>query len=66
MIKKGENQDKIFVINDQFGCPTYSKDLVECTLKIIVSNKLNKNKVYNFSKRRVIQIGMTLQKKYLN
>ena len=49
MIKKGENQEKIYVINDQFGCPTYSKDLVECTLNIIVSKKLNNYKVYNFS-----------------
>ena len=49
MIKKGENQEKIYVVNDQFGCPTYSKDLVECTLNIIVSKKLNNYKVYNFS-----------------
>ena len=49
MIKKGEKGQKIYVINDQFGCPTYSKDLVDCTLNIIVSNKLNKYKVYNFS-----------------
>ena len=49
MIKKGEKGEKIYVINDQFGCPTYSKDLVDCTLNIIFSNKLNKYKVYNFS-----------------
>lgn len=49
MIKKGGNGEKIYVINDQFGCPTYSKDLVECILNIMVSNKLNKYKVYNFS-----------------
>ena len=49
MIKKGEKGEKIYVINDQFGCPTYSKDLVDCTLNIIVSNNLNKHKVYNFS-----------------
>ena len=49
MIQKGENGDKIYVINDQFGCPTYSKDLVDCTLNIIDSNKFNKHKVYNFS-----------------
>ena len=49
MIKKGEKGQKIYVINDQFGCPTYSKDLVDCTLNIIVSNKLNSYKVYNFS-----------------
>ncbi len=49
MIQKGENGDKIYVINDQFGCPTYSKDLVDCTLNIIDSDKFNKHKVYNFS-----------------
>jgi len=49
MIKKGENSDKVYVINDQFGCPTYSKDLVDCTLNIVASNKFNKHKVYNFS-----------------
>ena len=49
MIQKGENGDKIYVINDQFGCPTYSKDLVDCTLNIIDSNKFNKHKIYNFS-----------------
>ena len=49
MIKKGEKRDEVNVINDQFGCPTYAKDLVDCTLKIIGSNKFNKHKVYNFS-----------------
>ena len=49
MIKKGEKGEKIYVINDQYGCPTYSKDLVDCTLNIIASGKLNKHKVYNFS-----------------
>ena len=49
MIKKGENADKVYVINDQFGCPTYSKDLVDCILSIITSNNFNKHKVYNFS-----------------
>ncbi len=49
MIKKGEFSDKVFVINDQFGCPTYSKDLVDCTIHIIASNKFKKHKVYNFS-----------------
>ena len=49
IIKKGENNDKVYVINDQFGCPTYSKDLVDCTLNIIASDKFNNYKVYNFS-----------------
>ena len=49
MIKKGENEKKVYVINDQFGCPTYSKDLVDFILKILDSNKLYKKKIYNFS-----------------
>ena len=28
IIKKGKNSDKVYVVSDQFGCPTYSKDLV--------------------------------------
>ncbi len=49
IIKKGENEDKVYVINDQFGCPTNSKDLVDSVLNILSSNKLYKKKVYNFS-----------------
>ena len=49
MIKKGEYGGKVYVINDQFGCPTYSKDLVHCTLHIIDSNKFKNHKIYNFS-----------------
>ena len=49
IIRKGQNAKKIYVINDQFGCPTYSKDLVDCTLNIIVSNAFNNYKVFNFS-----------------
>ena len=45
MIKKGENGGKVYVINDQFGCPTYSKDLVDCILNILDSDKLYKKKV---------------------
>ena len=49
MIKKGEYGGEVYVINDQFGCPTYSKDLVDCTLHIIASNKFKNHKIYNFS-----------------
>ena len=49
MIKKGEKGEKIYVINDQFGCPTYTKDLVNVILSIIDSNVKPKYKVYNFS-----------------
>ena len=49
MIKKGEKGEKIYVINDQFGCPTYTKDLVNVILSIIDSRVKPKYKVYNFS-----------------
>ena len=49
MIKKGCNNDKIFVVNDQFGCPTYAKDLVDTVFKILNSNLNPKNKIYNYS-----------------
>ena len=49
MIKKGEKEEKVYVVNDQYGCPTYSKDLVNCVLDILSSHKLYEKKVYNFS-----------------
>ena len=49
MIKKSDNGEKIYVINDQFGCPTYAKDLVNVILSIIDSGIKPKYKVYNFS-----------------
>ena len=47
MIKKGENADKVYVINDQFGCPTYAKDLVNVILLIIDLEIKPKYKIYN-------------------
>ena len=44
-----DNGEKIYVINDQFGCPTYAKDLVNVILSIIDSGVKPKYKVYNFS-----------------
>ena len=49
MIKKCDIDEKIYVINDQFGCPTYAKDLVNVILSIIDSGIKPKYKVYNFS-----------------
>tara|TARA_Y100000739_G_C20537816_1_gene432128 strand:- start:264 stop:1115 length:852 start_codon:yes stop_codon:yes gene_type:complete len=49
IINKGNNNEKIYVVNDQFGCPTYAKDLVNVILHIIQSEIKPKYKIYNFS-----------------
>ena len=51
ILEKIYRREKIFVVNDQFGCPTNAKDLAFDTLKIIDSGiKLdNHGKIYNYS-----------------
>ena len=51
IINKSKTEKEINVVNDQFGCPTYTKDLALDILKIINTNsKFNfKNKIFNYS-----------------
>ena len=51
VLKKIDKKEKIFVVNDQFGCPTNARDLALDTIKIINSKiKLDKHgKIYNYS-----------------
>ncbi len=51
MIDKCKAGEEINVVSDQFGCPTYAKDLADDILKIIKLNfKFNfKNKIFNYS-----------------
>lgn len=51
IIEKAKKEKKINVICDQFGCPTYAKDLALDTMNIISSNiKLDfDGKIYNYS-----------------
>lgn len=50
MISKMMNNEKISVVNDQYGCPTYAKDLVNDVMKIIRYEKIDYNgKIYNYS-----------------
>ena len=51
ILKKAKDEKEISVVNDQFGCPTYAKDLANDSLKILESkNKIDLNgKIYNYS-----------------
>ena len=51
IIDKCINNSEINVVDDQFGCPTYAKDLARDILKIIKLNtSLNfENKIFNYS-----------------
>jgi dTDP-4-dehydrorhamnose reductase len=49
MIDKGKNGDELYIVNDQFGCPTYAKDLVNVILGMLNSKFKPKNKIYNYS-----------------
>ncbi|KPV45227.1 dTDP-4-dehydrorhamnose reductase [Alicyclobacillus ferrooxydans] len=39
MLRLGQGGKSIRVVNDQFGCPTYTKDLAQFLLELIGSNK---------------------------
>ena len=47
------SKQKISVINDQYGRPTYGLDLAEVIIKLINSSKSFKNKIYHFSNEGV-------------
>ena len=51
IVKKAKKEENISVVCDQFGCPTYSKDLASDTMKILKSGlKLDfDGKIYNYS-----------------
>lgn len=51
IIQKAKENQNINVVRDQFGCPTYARDLALDTMKILKSNlKLDFNgKIYNYS-----------------
>ena len=51
IIKKAKKANELTVVNDQFGCPTYAKDLALDTINILESNmKLDINgKIFNYS-----------------
>ena len=53
IIDKSKTGENLKVINDQFGCPTYAKDLAEAVMHIIECDKRmdKKGKIFNYSNR---------------
>ncbi len=51
ILQLSKNKETISVVNDQYGTPTYTKDLVEICLEFIKTNKENINgqEIYNYS-----------------
>lgn len=47
MLRLAESRNELSIVNDQIGCPTYTRDLVEATMTLIASGK--KNEIYNFA-----------------
>lgn len=54
MIKLGKSKDKLGVIFDQVGTPTYAKDLAKTILDILPSIKNDKVEIYNYSNEGVL------------
>ena len=53
IINKSKTGENLKVINDQFGCPTYAKDLAKAVIHISESEKRidEKTKIFNYSNR---------------
>ena len=51
IIEKAKKENSIKVVDDEFGSPTYARDLAKTTLQILLSYEIidGKNKIYNFS-----------------
>jgi len=51
IINKSKTKENLKVISDQFGCPTYAKDLAEAVIKILEIDKRldEKAKIFNYS-----------------
>ncbi|MEO5948575.1 MAG: dTDP-4-dehydrorhamnose reductase [Chitinophagaceae bacterium] len=53
MLRLFQEKEEISVVNDQFGSPTYAKDLAEVTMKIITSGQWYEG-IFHFSNEGVI------------
>lgn len=54
MLRLGREKDKLGVIFDQVGSPTYARDLAEMCLNLIEKDLTNELKIYHYSNEGVI------------
>ncbi len=54
MLKLGKTKDRLTVINDQVGTPTYARDLAQAILNIIPQIYNNKPEIYHYSNEGVL------------
>ena len=60
ILKLSEFNNKISVINDQWGKPTFGLDLAEAILKLINYSKSFNNKIYNYSNKEISKSSANL------
>ena len=53
MINKMQNKDKVFVIDDQFGSPTYAGDLANTIFDLIIDKKWHPG-IYNYTNYGIV------------
>lgn len=55
MVRLGKEKESINVVNDQYGSPTYARDLAKACIKIIEANNFgDKQPIYHYSNSGII------------
>ena len=54
MLKLAEEKDEIQVVDDQFGSPTFVKDLAKVVIELVSKRQFNEMELYHFSNHGVI------------
>lgn len=49
ILNLGKNQSSISIVNDQYGCPTFAKDISDAVIKICLSKRKPKDRLYHLA-----------------